>query len=33
MNVFVLQMLYFDRIDVSERIGVNKTSEIFLKRV
>ena len=33
MNVFVLQMLYFDRIDVSEGIGVNKTSEIFLKRV
>ena len=26
MNVYILQMLYFDRIDVSEGIDVNKTS-------
>ena len=26
MNVSVLQMLYFNRIDVSEGIHVNKTS-------
>ena len=26
MNVSVLQMLYFNRIDVSEGINVNKTS-------
>ena len=26
MNVCILQMLYFDRIDVSEGIDVNKTS-------
>ena len=27
MNVCILQRLYFDRIDVSEGINVNKTSE------
>ena len=27
MSVCVLQMLYFDRIDVSEGTDVNKTSE------
>ena len=26
MNVCILQMLYYDRIDVSEGINVNKTS-------
>ena len=26
MTVCILQVLYFDRIDVSERIDVNKTS-------
>ena len=26
MNVFLLQILYFDRIGVSEGIDVNKTS-------
>ena len=28
MNVFILLMLYFDRIDNSERIDLNKTSEL-----
>ena len=27
MNVYILYMLYLDRIDVSEGIDVNKTSE------
>ena len=26
MNVYILQMLYFNRIDVSERTDINKTS-------
>ena len=26
MNVCILQMLYFDRIDISEKIDFNKTS-------
>ena len=26
MNVYILYMLYFDRIHVSERIDVNETS-------
>ena len=26
MNVCILKMLYFDRIDVSEGIDINKTS-------
>ena len=27
MNVCILQMLYYDRIDVSEGVDINKTSE------
>ena len=28
MNVCILQMIYFDRIDVSDGIDVNKTSAL-----